>query len=148
MKKIFSLFAFFTLSLPAYSQTISCAITDTNYYYKDTINKEVFIGSYRSTSLIEEPEGALIICNELSTDFPELYDSSKPAIDHKKFLAYKAHWHISSGSIFKLNNQYQKDWEIILKDKRAEKIKTYDDTTFIAAGDNIDMHKVWVVGCV
>jgi hypothetical protein len=145
MKKTFFLITFFTFSFSAYSQKTSLSvILDTNYYYRDTIDKKVFIGRYKPTGLIEAPQNALIISNELSTDFPELYDNSKPPIDHKMYLKYQAHWHISSGCIFRLNNQFKKDWEIILKDKRVEQIKAYDDTSFIAAGDNIDMRKIWV----
>ncbi|OIQ67704.1 hypothetical protein GALL_507150 [mine drainage metagenome] len=86
----------------------------------------------------------MIISNELNIEFPELWDNSKPEMPYKKFLEYEAHLHISSGSIFKLNSQFKKDWEIILKDKRVEQISSYDSTTFIAAGDNIRMRKMWV----
>ena len=145
MMRIFTLLTFLMLSFSGYAQTNSVnVVTDTNYYYRDTVNKKAYLGSYKPTGLIQAPDDALIISNELSIDFPEMYDNSKPNMEYKKFLEYEAHLHVSSGSIFRLNNQYKKDWEIVLKDKRVEQIKAFDDTSFIAAGDNIHMRKIWV----
>jgi hypothetical protein len=143
--KIFMVLTFFFLFSSAYSQTNSATvIMDTCYFYRDTVDKKPYVGSYKPTGLIAAPHNALIISNELNIEFPELWDNSKPAMAYNKFLEYEAHLHISSGSIFKLNDRYKKDWEIILKDKRVAQIKAYDSATFIAAGDNMDMRKIWV----
>jgi hypothetical protein len=142
--KIFTFLAFLTLCYSAYAQTNKVAVVkDTNYYYRDTVDKKAYIGSYEPTGLVQTPNNSLIISNKLEIDFPEMYDTSKPNMEYKKFLEYEAHLHISSGSIFKLNNQYKKDWEIILKNKRVIRISPYDSTSFIAAGENINMRKIW-----
>jgi len=57
---------------------------------------------------------------------------------------YTGRQHISSGSIFKLNNLFKKQWEVVFKEKRVKSIQSYDSLSFIAVGERVDQQKIWV----
>jgi len=149
-KKIIVLLFLLTWVFSAYAQSDNKAkvIIDTNYLYTDTIKNKVYYGDYRSTGLLKTSDSCYIISTELRNYFPELTDTTYLRTDFKKYMEiqnlYSPHWHISSGSVFKLNRQGKKQWEFIFKEKRVKCIKKYDGVSFIAAGDRADLKKIWV----
>lgn len=137
------------IAFTAYSQTNPVVVSrDTNYLYTDTVKNKIYYGNYEPTGLIKTKDTSFIISTQFSIDFPELNDNTLLESDFKKYMEiqnlYSPKLHISSGSIFKLNKLYKKDWEIIFKDRRVIQIKDYDSSCFIAAGENINMRKIWI----
>lgn len=52
--------------------------------------------------------------------------------------------HVSSGSIFKLNGRFEKEWEIVFRDKRVCKINLCSDSTIIAVAEKVEMDRFWI----
>ncbi|HUZ61435.1 MAG TPA: hypothetical protein VMU83_21850 [Hanamia sp.] len=68
-------------------------------------------------------------------------DSEK---DYKRYQLYYSKENISSGSIFKLDKDFNKAWEVKFKGKRVTHILLFDSSSFIVAGERIDMKVIWV----
>ena len=121
-------------------------VQEVNFFYKDSANNEIAYGKYEPTSLIGLKNGSLIISTEFSITFPSQYktptDFNKEYFEKQKVYYEKAH--TSSGSILKLNEKLEKEWEIIFKDKRVNEIKLCNDNTIIAVGEKVEMNKFWV----
>ncbi|MDB5131291.1 MAG: hypothetical protein JWR02_1040 [Mucilaginibacter sp.] len=149
MKYLIGLFFLLQLTHFGYCQTDSRIniIKDTNYLYVDTINNKIYFGHIRPTGLVKTYNGN-IVSTEFSIYFPEFGDITYLKTDSQRFFIdqkkYYLRTHVSSGSIFKLNNQLTKDWEVILKEKRVTHIQNYDSISFIAAGERTDQKRIWV----
>lgn len=149
MKKTITLLSFLAISIAAYSQLNTAkVIKDTSYLYTDTINKKIYFGNYEPTGLIKAPDGGCIVSTTFGIYFPISFDMALLKANPKKYVdstrQFTSREHVSSGSIFKLNKQYQKDWEIVFDEKRVKQIVPYDDTTFIATGERTDQKNIWV----
>ncbi len=62
--------------------------------------------------------------------------------ERQKIFTEKSH--ISSGSVFMLNGNLEKQWEVFFKERRVEKIKKLSDESIIAIGESVDMKFFWV----
>ena len=115
-------------------------------YYKDLIYENVTYGNYAPTDLIGLDDNSLIISSSISISFPDRYaiHSETTKEYFKKLEEIDSKSHISSGSIIKLNKEFKKEWELIFKDKRVEKIKLTSNGEIIAVGERLDMKKFWV----
>jgi len=122
-----------------------------NFFYKDSIDNIVSFGDYEPTGFVGFNSGSIIVSTEFSIHFPRQYqltdsfnrDNFKLVYEEDKIFQPKEH--ISSGSVFKLNSSFHKEWELIFEDKRVKKIEKLPDGTIIIAGDRIDMGKYWMV---
>lgn len=121
-----------------------------NFFYKDSIDNKVSFGDYEPTGLVSFDDGSLIISTEFSIDFPLKYqmpdsfnkENFKIYYEQQKLINSKSH--VSSGSVFKLNSNFEKLWEIFFKEKRVMKISKLPDQSIIIAGDRVDMQKFWM----
>lgn len=121
-------------------------VEEFNFFYSDTANGEFAFGDYEPKDIIQQNDGSYLIGTELSISFPSQYESPEN-YDSTYFVRSKVFQeksHISSGSIFKLNSNFEKEWETIFKGQRVVKIlKTSDNRTLIA-GEDVSMEFVWV----
>jgi hypothetical protein len=147
MKNTIFIFLLLTVSI-AQSQHLfdGYTIKEYNYYYKDSVNGETAFGQYKPTDLIGLYDGAMIVSTEFSITFPSQYKTSitfdSTYLEKEKKFSEKSH--ISSGSIFKLNNKFEKEWETVFYDKRVKRIILRPDSSIIAVGERVDMKKFWM----
>lgn len=121
-----------------------------SFFYKDSIDNKVSFGDYEPTGFVSLDDGSLIVSTQFSIDFPGQYqmpdsftkEKFKVYYEQQKMFDNKSH--ISSGSVFKLNSNFEKKWEIFFKDKRVMKIGKLPDQSVIVAGDRVDMKKFWM----
>ena len=115
-------------------------------YHKDSIENNITYGKYEPTDLIGLDDNSLIISSSFSISFPDQY--STPSEYRKEYQSKQKEMysksHISSGSIIKLNKEFKKEWELIFKEKRVERIKMISSGKIIAVGERTDMEKFWV----
>ena len=123
-------------------------IKEITFLYTDTIQGKPYIGSYEPTGMIRTTDSCYLISTIFSIDFPEELDTTYLSTDFKRYLAnkepFRGRGHVSSCSVIKLKRDLTKEWEIIFKDKRVTHIVPCDNTSFIIAGERIDMEKNWV----
>ena len=121
-------------------------IEEHRIYYKDSIENNITYGTYEPTDLIGLDDNSLIISSSFSISFPGQY--STPSEYSKEYLSIQKEMysksHTSSGSIIKLNKEFKKEWELIFKEKRVERIKMTTSGKIIAVGERTDMEKFWV----
>ncbi len=141
------------VSLQSFGQTKfdnSVVNEEYNFFYSDSVDNIVSIGDYEPTGFVRLNSGSIIVSTIFSIEFPKQsqksYTLSKEElhqfVEQENKMDEKSH--ISSGSVFKLNSTFQKEWEIIFKDKRVEAIKKLPNQTLIIAGERIDMKKIWM----
>ena len=128
----------------------SLTIQEFNFFYKDSIDNIVSFGDYEPTGFVSFDDGSLIISTEFSIDFSR-QNLTSDSFTLEKFNAYYEQYkkienktHISSGSVFKLNLNFEKKWELVFKDYRVSNIGKLPDRTIIIAGERIDMRKFWM----
>jgi len=89
-------------------------VQEVNFCYKDSINGQITFGNYEPTGIVSLKDGSLIISTKFSISFPGQYqmpDSlSNEYFERQKIFAEKSH--ISSGSVFMLNGNHEKQWEV------------------------------------
>jgi hypothetical protein len=121
-------------------------IQEINFFYQDTAINEFAYGDYKPTSVIGLNNGSLLISTIFSISFPNQYktpsDYNSEYFERQNVYAEKSH--VSSGSIFKLSKDFEKEWETVFKDKRLNKINLLKDSTIIAVGEKVEMNKFWV----
>ncbi|PID95234.1 MAG: hypothetical protein CSA95_00670 [Bacteroidetes bacterium] len=121
-------------------------IQEVDFCYKDSINGQITFGNYEPTGIVSLKDGALIISSKFSISFPEQYQMpdrlTNEYFERQKIFAEKSH--ISSGSVFMLNGNLEKQWEVIFKERRVEKIKKLSDESIIAVGESVDMKFFWI----
>lgn len=141
---IFSLFSF-KLLFSQENKSIEI-IKELNISYTDTIYNNVYFGNYEPTGIIKTNDSSYLISTILSIFFP--HDTTYRSSDFNKYVELlnlqNSKEHISSGSILKLNKNLEKQWEIILKDRRVTHIENFDSNSFIIAGERVDQKKIWV----
>lgn len=121
-----------------------------NFFYKDSIDNMVSFGDYEPTGFVSLDDGSLIVSTYFSIDFPGQYQMPN-SFTKEKFKEYYEQQkkylsksHVSSGSVIKLNSNFEKKWEIFFKDKRVMKIGKLPDQSVIVAGERVDMKKFWM----
>lgn len=121
-------------------------LEETNFFYKDSANGEFAFGQYEPTDLIKLNDGSLLISTKFSISFPSLHDTNK-TYDSTYFAKrdiYDKKNHISSGSVFKLNTNLKKDWEIFFHEKRVVKLFHSNDDRIFVIGETTDMKDFWI----
>jgi hypothetical protein len=117
-----------------------------HFYYSDTANGEGVLGNYEPKDIVKLEDGSLLIGTELSISFPSQYQS-QANYDSAYFARnnlFSQRSHISSGTVFKLNTHFEKEWEIIFKEQRIEKIIKTSDGRILIAGEHVSMKYVWL----
>jgi len=122
------------------------SVKETNFFYKDSIDNEITYGSYEPTGIISLNDGSLVISTKFSIYFPDQYKTpevyTQEYRDRQKIYREKSH--ISSGSVFLLNKDREKQWEIFFKDKPVESIKLLSNGTILVAGQDVGMDFFWI----
>lgn len=147
MKIIISLL-FLVTSHFLVAQTVAGSndIEELNLFYCDTVNDEIAYGDYEPKDLKQLDDGSLIIGTELSISFstrfqsPVTYDSAYFA--RRKMFDQKSH--TSSGTVFKLSPNFEKDWETIFNEQRVERVLITSDNRILVVGEEVSMRFVWV----
>jgi hypothetical protein len=121
-------------------------VKEFNFYYLDSANNEYAYADYKPTSLINLNNGSLIISTEFHISFPSQYQtpSTYDSAYFAKQKIYQEKSHVSSGSIFKLNAQFEKLWEIKFKNKPIKEIRLCNDSTIIVVGQKVQLNKCWI----
>lgn len=153
MNKLTTLIICILVSLQSFGQTKidnSAEIEEYNFFYKDSVDDIVSFGDYAPTGFVCLNSGSIIVSTNFSFEFPKQSQKSDTLsikelqqfheLENKMYEKS----HISSGSLFKLNSTFQKEWEIIFKNKRVEVIKKLPNQTLIIAGERLDMRKFWM----
>lgn len=119
-----------------------------NLVYSDTVNGKIFLGNYEPTGAISCNDSSYLISTIFSIDFPEQRDTTYLRSDFSKYYEryklYAAKAHVSSGSVLKLDKDLNKIWEVTFKDKRVTHIIPYDTSSFIIAGERVDLKVIWI----
>lgn len=146
---LFSIIAFSTV-IGQTKVTDSLNIQEFNYFYKDSVDNKVSFGDYEPTGFISLADGSLIVSTQFSISFDGQYELPDSLTHENINLNYElqkifsSKSHVSSGSVFKLNSNFEKQWEIIFKEHRVMKIGRLPDQSVIVAGDRVDMEKFWM----
>ena len=121
-------------------------VKETNFFYKDSIDNVVTYGNYEPTGIISLDDGSLVISTKFSITFPDQYKTpetfTKEYFDRARIYQEKAH--ISSGSVFMLNKDREKQWEVFFRDKRVETVKLLSDETILAVGEDVSLKFFWI----
>ncbi len=121
-------------------------IKEFNFFYLDSANNEYAYADYKPTSLISLNDGSLVVSTEFSISFPGQY-KTPTKFDSEYFekqKIYRQKSHVSSGSIFKLNGQFEKQWDIEFRNKRVKEMRLCNDNTIIAVGEKVELNKFWI----
>ncbi len=117
-----------------------------SFFYSDSANGEFSFGDYKPKDLKSLDDGSILVAAELSINFPSAYKTPQ-TYDSTYFAnskVYSEKTHISSGTIFKLNSSIEKEWEVIFKGKRIEKILKTTDEKILIVGEDVSMDFVWL----
>lgn len=121
-------------------------VREDNFFYKDSINGQITYGNYEPTGIISMDDGSLVVSTKFSLSFPGQFEM--PITFNDDYFAkqkiFDEKSHISSGSVFKLDNNYQKQWEIIFREKRVVCLKKLSDESILAIGEMTDQKKFWI----
>jgi hypothetical protein len=122
------------------------SIYEFDFYYSDSIDSDITFGDYKPTGIVSLQDGSLIVSTEIHLYFPDQYKTATEFtpeyFQQQKVFSSKSH--ISSGSVFKLDNDYQKQWEITFKEKRIVGIKKLSDESILVVGEQVDMKIFWI----
>lgn len=117
-----------------------------NYFYSDTANGEFAYGDYEPNDMVLLSDGSYLIGTDLSIRFPsqnklpESYDSAYFA----QSRIFREKSHTSSGTVFKLNSNFEKAWETTFKGQRVKKIFKTSDNRILIVGEDVMMRFVWL----
>ncbi len=115
------------------------------FVYSDSANGEKAVCSYIPTGIISFDDGSKIISTELTVRFPNRFELDWRNNDYrKKIKNYQTKEHGSSGTVFCLDSNQEKTWELIFKDEKAEFIKKFNDSSFVVVGTHINLKHVWM----
>lgn len=146
--KILLTISIFLFSQILTGQTVASKanVEEFNFFYSDTANGEFAFGDYEPKDIVQLNDGCYLIGTELSISFPshnkslENYDSTYFA----KNKVFQEKSHTSSGTVFKLNSTFEKQWETIFKGQRIEKILKTSDNRILIVGEDVSMKFVWL----
>ncbi len=119
-----------------------------NLVYSDTVNAKIYLGNYEPTGAISCNDSSYLISTIFSIDFPEQRDTTNLSGDFSKYYEryklFAAKAHVSSGSVLKLDKDLNRIWEVTFKDKRVTHIISFDTSSFIIAGERVDLNVIWI----
>lgn len=130
------------------AQTIAAKedIEEYNFFYSDSAFGQFVYGDYEPKDMLNLKDGSLIVGTQFSIFFPS--QNETPAkYDSVYFVRYKAmsqKTHVSSGSVFKLNSRFEKEWETVFKEQRIERVLKTKDERLLVVGEEVSMKFVWV----
>lgn len=121
-------------------------VEEYNFFYSDTANGEFAFGDYEPKDIIQLNDGSYLIGTELSISFSSQYKTTEnyDSIYFVKSRIFQEKSHISSGTVFKINSNFEKEWETVFKEQRVEKIFKTSDDRILIAGENVSMKFVWL----
>ncbi len=137
---------FFSQILTAQTVASKADVEEFNFFYSDTANGEFAYGDYEPKDIIQLNDGSYLIGTKLSISFPSQYKSPE-TYDSTYFAKSKVFYeksHTSSGTVFKLNSNFKKEWETIFKGQRIEKILKTSDNRILVIGEDVAMKFVWL----
>lgn len=121
-------------------------VQEKNFLFKDSINGQITYGDYEPTGIISMKDGSLIVSTKFHITFPGQYTTpitfNAEYFEREKIFSQKSH--VCSGSVFKLDCNYQKQWEIIFKERRVVGIKKLSDENILIVGERTDMKQFWI----
>lgn len=146
--KILLTISLFFVSQILTAQTVASKtdVDEYNFFYSDTANGEFAFGDYEPKDIIQLNDGSYLIGTELSISFPSQYKSPEnyDSIYFAKSKVFQEKSHTSSGTVFKLNSNFEKEWEIIFKGQRIEKILKTSNNRILIVGEDVSMKFVWL----
>lgn len=121
-------------------------VDEYNFFYSDTANGEFAFGDYEPKDIIQLNDGSYLIGTELSISFPSQYKSPEnyDSIYFAKSKVFQEKSHTSSGTVFKLKPNFEKEWEIKFNGQRIEKILKTSDNRILIVGEDVSMKFVWL----
>lgn len=121
-------------------------VEEYNFFYSDTANGEFTFGDYEPKDIIQLNDGSYLIGTELSISFPSQYKTTEnyDSIYFVKSRIFQEKSHTSSGTVFKLNSNFEKEWETVFKEQRVEKIFKTSNDRILIAGEDVSMKFVWL----
>ncbi len=121
-------------------------VEEYNFFYSDTANGEFTFGDYEPKDIIQLNDGSYLIGTELSISFPSQHKTTEnyDSIYFVKSRIFQEKSHTSSGTVFKLNSNFEKEWETVFKEQRVEKIFKTSDDRILIAGEDVSMKFVWL----
>lgn len=145
--KILLTISLFLISQILTAQTVASKldVEEYNFFYSDTANGEIAFGDYEPKDIVKLNNGSYLIGTELHISFPSQYKSPKSydSTYFAKSKVFQEKSHISSGTILKLNSSFEKEWEIIFKGQRVEKILKTSDSHILIVGEDVSMKFIW-----
>jgi hypothetical protein len=121
-------------------------VEEYNFFYSDTANGEFAFGDYEPKDLIRLNDSSYLVGTELSISFPSQYKTTGnyDSTYFAKSKIFREKSHTSSGTVFKLNSNFEKEWETIFKEQRIEKILKTSDDRILIVGEDVSMKFVWL----
>jgi len=124
----------------------STEVEEYNFFYSDTANGEFTYGDYEPTGIIRLEDGSLLVSTKFSISFPS--HLKRPTVYDSTYFAqqkiYSDKDHSSSGSVFKLNSKFEKEWEIFFEEERVEKIIQANDGKIFVIREETSMENIWI----
>jgi len=146
MKKLVIIILLFlsVLKICGQNNLLNVTVKETKFFYKDSVFGEITYGNYEPTGIVALADGSLVI----STRFSMRFLGRQVSETYEEFSArqriYRKKSHIRSGSVFMLNKDREKQWEIFFKDKPIRTIKLLPDETILVAGDVLASNFFWI----
>gem|GEM_PF-2537498 len=146
--KILLTISLFLVSQILTAQTVASKadVDEYNFFYSDTANGEFAFGDYEPKDITQLNDGSYLIGTELSISFPSQYKTPEnyDSIYFAKSKVFQEKSHTSSGTVLKLNSNFEKEWEIKFKGQRIEKILKTSDNRILIVGEDVSMKFVWL----
>ncbi len=124
----------------------STEVKEYNFFYSDTANGEFAYGDYEPTGIIRLEDGSLLVSTKFSISFPS--HLKRPTVYDSTYFAqqkiYSNKGHSSSGSVFKLNSKFEKEWEIFFEEQRVEKLLQSSDGKIFVIREETSMKNIWI----
>lgn len=121
-------------------------VEEYNFFYSDTANGEFAFGDYEPKDIIQLNDGSYLIGTELSISFPSQYKTTEnyDSTYFAKSRIFQEKSHTSSGTVFKLNSNFEKEWETFFNGQRIERIFKTTENRILIVGEDVSMKFVWI----
>jgi len=121
-------------------------VEEYNFFYSDTANGEFAFGDYEPNDFIQLNDGSYLIGTELSISFPSRYKTTEnyDSTYFAKSRIFQEKTHTSSGTVLKLNSNFEKEWETFFNGQRIEGIFKSTENRILIVGEDVFMKFVWI----